>query len=170
MPMSTYPVQGGFSTAPISRYCGLVLLLSLSNGLQAAGPGRPDTFEWIELQELDNTLIMSIHFRHPIMYQWHYPQSVGSTLLVQMKHIPLRTRPGISRPRPFKPLEYGLIPPNKYIDSVSFEHNDPWSGLLYVQFTRPVAYTVYPAELRKLVLEIDTKKTTFNNTTKTPQP
>ncbi|HED17372.1 MAG TPA: hypothetical protein ENI64_11240, partial [Gammaproteobacteria bacterium] len=131
MNMTAYPVPGRFSPERICRNCGLVVLLAFSSGLQAAGPGRPDTFEWVDLQEQGERLIMTIHFRFPIMYQWHYPQTEGNTLLVQMKHIPLRTRTGVSRPRPFKPIEYGQIPPNEYIDSVSFEHNDPWNGLLY---------------------------------------
>ena len=168
--MPVHLLQGVCRLDRIKRYWGLVLLLAFSTGLQAAGPGRPDTFDWVELQQQDNRLIMTIHFRQLIMYQWHYPQSEGSTLLVQMKHVPLRTRPGVSRPRPFKPVEFALVPPNEYIDLVSFEHNDPWSGLLVVQFTSPVAYRLYPTDPRKLVLEINTEKITHNETNKKQQP
>jgi len=168
--MSEYREQGKFPFE--RRICNfaLGLLLVFSTGLCAAGPGSPDTFEWVDLREQDNRLTVTIHFRHPVMYQWHYPQTVGSTLLVQMKRIPLRTRQGISSRRSFKPLEYGLIPPNKFIDSVSFENNDPWNGLLEIQFFNAVAYTVYPVDLRKLVIEIDTTKTNHHETRKKPQP
>jgi len=168
--MPSYLLKADCRPGHKNRYWGLVILLAFSSGLQAASPVRPDTFEWVDLLEQDNRLIVTVHFRFPIMYQWHYPQSAGNTLLVQMKHIPLRTRPGVSRPRPFKPLEYGLIPPNEYIESVSFEHNDPWNGLLNIQFTGNVAYRVYPTDLRKLVIEIDTAKTTHHKPDKKQQP
>lgn len=164
------PVPGRYSPGQISRYCGLIILLVFGGGLQAAGPGRPDTFDWVDLQKQNNKLIMTIHFRYPVMYQWHFPQSEGDTLLVQLKPIPLHTRPGVSEQRSYKPLEIALVPPNEYIDSVSFEYNDAWNGLLNVQFSRTVPYRVYPTDLRKLVLEIDTTNTTDNKTNKNLKP